>query len=164
MDASIWAGTLDSFRERVAGTDAAVAGVAAAAVSASLGLSLLIKVLQITGRRKSFSGDREQLGAWVEAARKLSANLARAADDDIARATSPAKAIEAPLGAARSAAAGLNLCAEAAAVVRGSVAADLGVAAFLLASAVRAILLCVEFNLWRRLSSLQSRDSSRLSS
>ena len=163
MDASIWPATLDSFRERVASTDAAVAGVATAAVSASFGLSLLIKVLQITGRRKGFSGDREQLGAWLEAARTLSADLARAAEDDIARGTSPAKAAEAPLSAARAAGAGLNLCAEAAAVVRGSVAADLGVAAFLLASAARGILLCVDSNLWRRLSSLQSRDSSRLS-
>jgi formiminotetrahydrofolate cyclodeaminase len=50
------------------------------------------------------------------------------------------------MNAARAAMGGLDLCAEAAGVVRGPLAADLGAAAALLCAAVRAILLCVDSN------------------
>src|ERR1051326_1612988 len=141
MDASIWSGALSEFRDRVASTDPGPAGGAASAGSASAGLSLLIKSLEIVGRRKNFSGDAARLRAWIEAAKGLSEDLAQAADADIARGVSAQAAVEIPLRAARCAAAGLDLCAEAAGVVSGAIAADLAVGALLLGAAVQAILL-----------------------
>src|SRR5580693_2619639 len=83
MDASIWPGTLASFCEEVAGSNPAPAAVAASAVTASLGLSLLIKVLEITGRRKSFAGDAQRVRALIDGAHRALAELKRTADDDI---------------------------------------------------------------------------------
>jgi formiminotetrahydrofolate cyclodeaminase len=80
--------------------------------------------------------------------------LARYADEDAAAYSEYLKSrqptrrlIEVPLRAARSALLGLDLCAAAAGIVHGAVAADLGTAAILLESAVRAILLNVDANL-----------------
>jgi formiminotetrahydrofolate cyclodeaminase len=81
----------------------------------------------------------------IGAARKEADALAAAANDDIVGAPER-KRIEIPMIAARAAVAGLDLCAEAAGVVRGALAADLGVAAMLLCSAVRGIVLCVDSN------------------
>ncbi|HEX5432101.1 MAG TPA: cyclodeaminase/cyclohydrolase family protein [Bryobacteraceae bacterium] len=152
---SIWSRTLVSFQEGAAGTDPVPAGVSVASVTASFGLALLIKVLEIGSRRKNFAGDREQIRKLIEAARRESAQLAEASERDIA-AFGPRMTramIEIPMSAARSAAAGLDLCAEAAGlvqeVVQGLVAADLGAAAAILHGALRAILLCVDFNLSR---------------
>ncbi len=138
----------------------APAAVAVSAVAANLGLGLLIKVLEITGRRKSFTGDSQQLRALIEAARRESERLRSLADEDIAAvrqfvgSENPAaarNAIEVPMRAARAAVAGLDLCVEAAGTVRGLtqglLAADLGAAEILLSAAVRAILLSVDFNL-----------------
>ncbi len=142
---TIWSATLGSFCDEVAAAKPAPAGVAVAAVSARLGLALLIKVLRITGKRNDL----------IEAARRESDQLARAADDDIQaiqqllHARDANAAIDVPLRAATSAVAGLELCAETAASIRGLIAADLGAAASLLAGAARAILLCVDFNLRR---------------
>ena len=55
MEASIWSASLAGFRERVAGTDPVPAGVAVSAVTASLALALLAKVLAIAGGRKNGS-------------------------------------------------------------------------------------------------------------
>jgi formiminotetrahydrofolate cyclodeaminase len=160
MNASIWPATLASFCDEVAGTNPAPAAVAASAVTASLGLGLLIKVLEITGRRKSFAGDAQKLRALIDAARRESVQLRNAADEDIAAvrqyvgSRNPAdarNAIEVPLGAARAAVAGLDLCAEATdafqGLTQGLLAADLGAATLLLSAAVRAILLSVDSNL-----------------
>jgi formiminotetrahydrofolate cyclodeaminase len=144
-------------------------GVAVAASSASLALDLLSVVIEVS--------NPGQRGAWLEIARQESENLQRAAADDVAaynrylsclrpprdseaespsRAPQPSQAdlqnalrvaIAIPLRAAYSAAAGIDLCLDAAPSVRTSVAADLGVAAELLAGAVRAMLLCVDANL-----------------
>jgi len=57
------------------------------------------------------------------------------------------KATQTPLAAARSAVAAIELCAEAADIARGAIAADIGGAAALLAGAVRAILCSVDANL-----------------
>ncbi|HEY4363738.1 MAG TPA: cyclodeaminase/cyclohydrolase family protein [Bryobacteraceae bacterium] len=156
MDASIWSKTLESFCEEVAGTNPAPAAVAASAVAANLGLGLLIKVLEITARRKSFAGDSEKVRALVDAARRESQELKATADEDIAAvrrylrsrdSAAVRDAIEVPMRAARAAVAGLELCGEAAEIVRGLPAADLGAAVLLLSAAVRAILLSVDFNL-----------------
>lgn len=142
---SIWDEPLESLYEGLAAAKPAPAGVTAAAVSARLGLALLIKTLEITARRRDFGGDAETVRGWIDAARRYSVILAEAANDDIVG-PPERKRIEIPMNAARAAAAGLDLCAEAAGVVRGAVAADLGAAAALLCAAVRAIGMCVDSN------------------
>jgi formiminotetrahydrofolate cyclodeaminase len=159
MPASIWPGTLASFCDDVAGSNPAPAAVAASAVTAALGLSLLIKVLEIAGNRKSFTGDSLKLKTLIEAARVETEALKKAADHDIEavrlylESRDPVvaqNAIEVPMRAARAAVAGLDLCAEAAeiqGVTKGLPAADLAAAVLLLSTAARAILLSVQFNL-----------------
>jgi formiminotetrahydrofolate cyclodeaminase len=159
---SIWNSTLESFRESVASAEPTPAGVTAAAVSATLGVSLLLKVLAIVARRKSFAGDVERLSSLRHAAKNESVRLSQYADDDIAayraylesrrlKIEDPAMAlhgaIETPLHAAESALSSLDVCADAAALVQGAVLADLATAAVLLNGAIRAMLLSVEVNL-----------------
>lgn len=159
---TIWNSTLESFRESVASAEPTPAGVTAAAVSATLGVSLLLKVLAIVARRKSFAGDIEKLSPLLQAAKKESVRLTQYADDDIAayRAYLESRrlkiedhkmalhgAIETPLYAAESALSSLDLCADAARLVHGAVLADLATAAILLNGAIRAMLLSVEVNL-----------------
>ena len=140
-----------------------------AAVSATLGVSLLQKVLEIVAKRKSFTGDPGRLASLRQAARDVAERLVQYADEDIAayRAYTEARrrrtpniepaesgtaralrdVVEVPIKAARSALAGLDLCADAAGIVRGAVAADLGTAAILLAGAACAMVLSAEVNL-----------------
>src|ERR1700693_2165846 len=108
MSRSIWPESIASFSDAVAATRPAPAGVAAAAVAAELGISLLIKTLAITGGH----------GEVVGAARKEAAHLRGAADADIGAvmaymqardAAALRQAIEAPLRAARATVAGLEL-------------------------------------------------------
>jgi formiminotetrahydrofolate cyclodeaminase len=80
--------------------------------------------------------------------------LVRYADEDVAayseylRSRQPTRRlIEVPLQAARSVLLGLDLCAEAADMVHGAIAADVGTAAILLEAAARAILLNLDVNL-----------------
>ncbi len=158
----IWKATLESFRESVASGEPAPAGVSVSAVSATLGISLLQKVLEIVAKRKSFAGDRGRLASLRQAADNESERLTQCADEDVTayRAYMEARRVKAadvetalrdvnetPLRAARSALAGLDVCADAAGIVNGAVAADLGTAAILLAGAIRAMLLSVDVNL-----------------
>lgn len=160
----IWDATLEGFRESVADAEPVPAGVSVAAVSATLGVSLLQKVLAMVAKRKSFTGDRGHVASLREAAGNISERLAQCANEDIGayRAYAEARSLKAgdvemartlrdvvdvPLRAARSALTGLDLCADAAGIVRGAVAADLATAAILLAGAVRAMLLSAEVNL-----------------
>jgi len=159
----IWKATLESFRDSVASAEPAPAGVSVSAVSATLGISLLQKVLDIVAKRKSFAGDFGRLASLRQAARNESERLTRYANEDIAAyraymearrlktADETARALrdvnETPLKAARSALSGLDLCADAAGIVTGAIAADLGTAAILLAGAIRALLLSVDANL-----------------
>lgn len=138
---TIWDESLESLYAGLATAKPAPAGVTAAAVSARFGLALLIKVLEITARRDG----SQQLRLWIERSREEADILAEASNDDIVAAPER-KRIEIPMISARSAAAGLDLCAEAAGSVRGALAADLGVAAMMLCAAVRGILLCVDSN------------------
>jgi len=172
MPPSLWHSNLEEFRERVASSDSSVAAVAASAVSAACAIGLVVMVLEVIGRRKNFQGDRERLEALVDAAREESDRLARYADEDPAAYTSYMRALhmpkntdtertarhkamtaalrratDVPLAAARASVAGLNICAEAAEMAHGAVAADLGGAASLLAGATRAILGTVDANL-----------------
>ncbi|HEY3823591.1 MAG TPA: cyclodeaminase/cyclohydrolase family protein [Bryobacteraceae bacterium] len=157
---SLWKSTLAEFREKACGTDPLPAGVAISAVSASLALALLAKVLDIAVRRKNFSGDRQRLTALLDAAREESARLAQLADDDVhafqeymeckrqGRDPNEAvrNAIQVPMNAARSAVRGLELCSEAIGMLQGLTAADVGSAASLLSGAVRAFLLSANAN------------------
>jgi formiminotetrahydrofolate cyclodeaminase len=140
-DESIWAAPLESLYDGLAAAKPAPAGVTAAAVCARFGMALLIKTLEITAKRSH----AETILGWLTVARRYSEILAEAANDDIVG-SPERKRIEIPMNAARAAVAGLDLCAEAAGVVRGALAADLGAAAALLCAAVRAILLCVDSN------------------
>lgn len=146
MKDSLWNATLSNFREKAGAIDPVPAGVAISAVSASLALALLAKVLRIAGKRKNVS-------ALLNSACLESACLAELADLDIRAfhtymATGATlEAVEVPMNAARSAVRGLALCAQAAALVTGLTAADIGAAAALLSGAVRAMLLSVDFNL-----------------
>lgn len=149
MSRSIWSDSLASFSDSVGATRPAPAGVAAAAIAAELGISLLIKTLAITG------GNAE----LTDAARLERAHLRGAADDDVGAvmaymqtrdAAALRQAIEAPLRAARAAVTGLELCAKASGAVKSSLTADLGAAQALLAGALRAILICIDANLHGR--------------
>lgn len=158
---SIWTAPLATFRDRVAGLEPVPAGVSAAAVSASFGLGLLIKVLEIASKRKDFTGDRELAESLIHEARNKSQVLAHLADDDMAAFQqyleclrqkklldgAIRKAIEVPLGVARAAASGLPLCEKARSLIHAFVAADLGAAIALLTGAVRASLGSVDANL-----------------
>lgn len=153
MQDSIWQSTLAAFCDHVAAVQPGPAAVSASAVAGGLGLGLLIKVLDIVRRRKSFTGDLEAVTALIDAARHESLNLREAADADIValhesggNPFAAKSVIEVPMAAARAAGAGVDLCASAAALIHGPPAADLGSAVLLLSASLRATLLCVEFN------------------
>jgi formiminotetrahydrofolate cyclodeaminase len=168
VEISIWKATLEEFRERILAGDSTTGAVAVAAVSAALAVSVLQMVLEVSARKS----ESEPMRELIEAARTEAAQLARLADEDRAAYTEYAKALrlpkasdeeraarrramdlamlkatETPLAAARSAVAAIELCAEAAGIARGAIAADIGGAAALLAGAVRAILCSVDANL-----------------
>jgi formiminotetrahydrofolate cyclodeaminase len=150
VNASVWSGTLAGFREKAGGMDPVPASVAISAVTASLALALVAKVLQIAGRKRSVSA---LVDTMLDTARAESARLADLADQDIRAfhqymsTGDMLPAIEVPMEAARSVVRGLGLCAEVAGIVRGLTAADIGAAAALLSGAARAMLLSVDFNL-----------------
>jgi formiminotetrahydrofolate cyclodeaminase len=153
INLSIWTTTLAEFRDKACGTHPVPASVAISAVTASLALALLAKVLAIAGKKKD-------LGALLDSARAESTRLAVLADEDIQAfneyvecrregrdlTAAVRKAINVPMEAARSAVRGLDLCVSAAGVVQGLTLADVGGAAALLSAAVRAVLLSVDFN------------------
>lgn len=172
MPSHVWDSTLENFRSAAASGEPMPAGVAVSAVTASLALGLLAKVLKISGRRKDFAGNLPKLEAVLESARSESKQMMQFAEEDVAafnaymastrlpqatdaegegrkRAVDAAvrKAIEVPLAAARAAASGIGLCGEAAGMVHSNVAADLGAATSLLASAMRVFLLCADSNI-----------------
>jgi formiminotetrahydrofolate cyclodeaminase len=169
--ATIWESTLENVRSATASGEPVPAGVAVSAISASLALGLLAKVLKISGRRKDFPGNQSKLEAIADSARAQSKRMMQVAEEDMVafnnymasarlpqgsdkerddrkRSTDSAvrKAIEMPIAAARAAASGIELCAEAAGMVNTVVAADLGAAASLLSAALRVFLLCADSN------------------
>jgi len=165
-ETSLWTETLSGFRDKAGGLDPLPAGVAISAVTASLAIALLAKVLAIAGRRKRFTGDRQRVEALLAAAREESARLTHLADEDIESfnqymacrrqggelSAAIRKAIEVPMEAARAAVRGLGICADAAGMIQGLTAADIGAAAALLSGAAQAMLLSVDFNI-REMSS-----------
>jgi formiminotetrahydrofolate cyclodeaminase len=132
--------------------------VSIAAASASLALRVLHGVLEIAASKQS----SETIAELLDSSAREAHNLARLAQEDgqvyavyvqARRERSPnvqialQRAIETPMAAARSAAAGIDLCRQALPFSQGAIAADVGGAAVVLAGAVRAILGCVEANL-----------------
>ncbi len=155
MEASIWTGSLAWLLEKTAAIEPVPAGVAISAVTASLALALLAKVLAIAARKRKLAAERQQIEELLHAARAESSRLTSLADEDIeafhkyleSKHQATRKAIEIPMEAARAGVRGLGLCADAALIVRGLTAGDIGSAAALLAGAVRAVLVTVDFNL-----------------
>ncbi len=172
VPARISESTLEEFRRSAASDESVPAGVAIAAVSASFALGLLAKVLTIARRRKDFGGDRSQTERLAKAAKDQSERMLAYAEEDIAAFSSYIasvrssdksggerrerqrtvdvairKAIEIPMEAARAAASGIGLCADAAGSVHSLVAADLGTAATILSAAQRVFLMCADSNL-----------------
>ena len=163
--------TLEDFRREVAGPQPMPAGVAIAAVSAALALALIGKVLAVSGRHDKHAENSAVIGPLTAAAQAASQRLAQLAGDDVAafdaylaarrlprttesesqarqQAINSAvrRAIDLPLTAAEETAAGLQLCHQVSTFIPPALTADLGVAATLLASALRAFLLCAESN------------------
>lgn len=163
--------TLEQFRHAVAGQQPTPAGVAVAAVAAGFALGLLAKVLTVSGRRQSVPDDTARLASLAAAAQAASQRMLQLAGDDSAafeaylaarrkpHATDSerqgrqqsidsavGRAIDVPFEAAQEAAAGLQLCSEMSISTPPALIADLGVAATLLASALRGFLLCAQSN------------------
>jgi len=171
MAESIWSATLAAFRDRVAGLEPVPAGVSTAAVTATLGLGLVVKVLEIASQRKDFSGDRELAAELMHEARNQSQLLAHFADADIAayreyldarRRKEPIdaarrKVIKVPLSVARAAASGVALCQKSSGLIHSPLAPDLETAKLLLAAATR----CALFTLRANLEELPSADPYR---
>jgi formiminotetrahydrofolate cyclodeaminase len=172
MAGSIWTQTLAAFRDELAGVEPAPAGVTASMVTATLGLSLLVKVLEITRRRRDSGESAQRLATLLDAARHYALQLAHDADKDViavsgyinslrlpkttdeqrnqrrlALEAAMRRAIDVPMWGARSVGAALDLTAEAATLVQAWVAADVGAAAALLCGASRAMLVSVDSNL-----------------
>lgn len=156
MNGSLWDSPLGSVADEVAGRQPAPAGVAAAAVAATLGVSLLMKTLVISGQRPDL----------LSAARKIAAELRAAADADCAAIRTSLRSPEAmqiPLGAARAVIRALDLCAEAEPLVSGLLGADLRAGRELLIGAARAILACAEANLVKQPSPEAAAEVAALS-
>jgi len=142
MDASLWQAPLEEFQAEVAKAQPAPAGVATSCVTATLGISLLVKVLRITGKRADL----------IDPALALIEDLKVIADADVAavRAYIQTRETQAmrdvPTKAAHAAAQALLLCAEASEAVTGLIAADVEAAAAILQGASTAITACVDAN------------------
>jgi formiminotetrahydrofolate cyclodeaminase len=168
METTIWSATLAEFRDQVGGAEPVPAGVAISAVAASLALALLSKVLRITGGRKGFEGDPQEIETLGEAARRASTELTHKADEDVrafnrylecmrepenpgreqAMTAAMEEATRVPLDAARLTIGGLGLCSHSAGLCeQGMTASDLAMARSVLSGAARAMLLSVESNL-----------------
>jgi len=172
MNSSVWESTLEQFRDQVASRQPVPASACVAAVSATLAINLLIKVLEITANKKGGAGDLDRIATLLDAAKTLSARLARYADEDVAAFNAYLKSaklpkshdaerdkrkrtidaalqqvIQLPFQAAGSAATGIELCADAIGLVPKSLIADLGAAVTLLAGAVRGLMVSAEFNI-----------------
>ncbi len=137
MEHSLWASPLNVFDSALAEPRASPAAGSAAAVSAKLAVSLVIKILAITKPRVSDSS--AAFAAYLDCIRN--------AADEKTRDLMMLKAIEVPLNAARSAVRVLGLSREAAHLIPAFLRADLAAAVLLLSGCVRALLMIVDYNL-----------------
>ncbi|MBW4051956.1 MAG: cyclodeaminase/cyclohydrolase family protein [Proteobacteria bacterium] len=186
MTSPISDSTLERFRAAAASGDPAPAGVAVAAVSAGFALGLAAKALAVSARRGPQSAELAKLEPLTATLRSQSSRMLELAAGDAAafeaylacvrlpyakdeerierrHALDAAlrQAIDLPLAAARAAAAGLQLCAEALPMTDLVVLADLAAAVTLLCGSLRAFLLCAESNV-RVLGPRDSSHAARL--
>ena len=168
---TLWDQSLIAFRDATASAEPTPGGGSVAAVSATLGLGLVLMALEIT-QRKPAPGSEAELSDLLARARKRLDVLSQHADEDVAvfRALmssyklpkqtdeekgvrdrtiqeATASATRAPLAAARDVVAGLELADRAAALAGKNVVSDVGAGAALLGGAVAAVLLNVDINL-----------------
>jgi formiminotetrahydrofolate cyclodeaminase len=142
MAVSLWRQSMEEFQESVAAAKPAPAGVATSAATAALGLSLLIKVLKITGKCEEL----------VEPAQKLVIDLREVADADVEAVSAyiqkretrglrevPERALELVTQSA-------ELCGKAAPHITGLIAADVMAAKALLGGSAAAIRVCIAAN------------------
>jgi len=146
MNGSVWTTPVEDLYQEMTLPKPAPASVVAAAVTARLGIALLIKTLAVVGKRDSFDGDRDKLKTLTEAAQRESGKLLEVAQDDVTGAPDR-KRSEVPMNAALAAEAALVLCSEARPFASGSVAVDIEIAVLLLTAAHRSVLICVGSNL-----------------
>ncbi|MEI9812476.1 MAG: hypothetical protein WDO18_07270 [Acidobacteriota bacterium] len=142
MSTSLWQQPLEAFQLSVAAARPAPAGVATASVTAALGVSLLIKVLRITGERVDLLAPAELLLSELRAV----------ADADVEAVyayiqTRDARGmIEIPARALRATDQAIDLCGLAAPHIKRLIAADVTAATALLKGAKAAIMACIAAN------------------
>lgn len=172
MSDTLWSQSLAAFRDAVASDAPTPGGGSVAMVSASLGLGLVIMALEITHRKQEPGPAADETARLLASARGQLTALGRYADEDVAvfnaymtalrmpKATAEEKiarkkamqqaleqATRAPLAAARTSAAALEIADEAAGLAGPHVVSDVGAGAALLGGAVTAVLLNVDINL-----------------
>jgi formiminotetrahydrofolate cyclodeaminase len=155
MNASLWDTPLGAVTDDVAGAQPAPAGVAAAAIAATLGVSLLIKTLEISGQRPDLRSAAHQIAVELRAAADADCTAIRAS------LRSP-EAMSVPLQAAQAAIRGLALCTEAEPLISGLLAADLRAGRELLFGSALAILTCIDANLDKRPSAETAAEVASL--
>jgi len=155
MNASLWDLPLGTVADEVAAHQPGPAGVAAAAITATLGASLLIKTLEISGQRPDLRSTAKELGAELRAAADADCEAIRGS------LRSP-EATNIPLGAVRAVVQAYDLCNQAAPSITGLLSADLRASRELLGGAARAILTCIEANLEKRPSAEIAAEVSAL--
>jgi formiminotetrahydrofolate cyclodeaminase len=168
MTQSVWDLKLGEVRDRMIAGGPMPGGVALSTVVASLALGLVAMVLKVTAARRDFAGDRDRLDWLRQRASDEARRIGEYGDADIAayeaylaalriprdradeRRTAVRaalrRAIEVPMEAARAITGAIELCVEALPMVSRLVAPDLGAAAGMLGSAVRTILISVDYN------------------
>ncbi|MEO5922430.1 MAG: hypothetical protein ABIR70_01240 [Bryobacteraceae bacterium] len=142
MSASVWQATLTEFQTGVAAAQPTPAGVAVSCVTATFALSLLVKVLRISGKSPEL----------LEPARQLIEEIRAIADADVAAVHAYIQnrdkrgLKEVPPRGAHLIAEAMKLCAEASETVTGLLAADIAAATALLNGSATAIAACIDAN------------------
>jgi formiminotetrahydrofolate cyclodeaminase len=170
MSDTLWSQNLSAFRDAIASTEPTPGGGSVSMVSATFGLGLVIMALEITAKKPE-RGAEGRLAELLAEGRRLLAELSAHADEDVTvflaymaafklpKATDPekaarkqalqealVKATRAPLTAARSCVAALDLAEKSATASSVRVVSDVGAGAALLGGAVSAELLNVDIN------------------
>jgi formiminotetrahydrofolate cyclodeaminase len=168
---TVWSATLAEFRDATASAEPTPGGGSVAAVSATLGVGLVIMALEISIRRKD-AVQPDEARSLIENGRTLLGSLGGDADGDIrafraymaalklpklsdeekaqrkeALRTATYRATEAPLLAAGHIIQALRLAKDALPLAHAHVASDVGAGAGMLEGALKAVLLNVDVNL-----------------
>lgn len=142
MSVSVWRQSMAEFQENIAAARPAPAGVATAAATAAMGLSLLIKVLRITGKCPEL----------IEPGLKLVIELREVSDADVDAVSAYIEKRETrgfrevPERALKLVDEAAHLCAQAAPQITGLISADVMAAKALLGGSAAAIRVCIAAN------------------